>query len=167
MLNLSSFFFYHFHSLLLLVQQVESFPLTLNTRSSHILLEAKDSNCFVLAADQELCVCSLKGALLASFKAHTMPISSICVVGCLLILNSKKYLFTCLYSTVYPLCEKSQPISLHFCRIAFGWWQHLRTSPYECWHGKMTETMGWPWRADTTYWEALTQCPGTVCFNII
>ncbi|XP_044067958.1 F-box/WD repeat-containing protein 12 [Siniperca chuatsi] len=61
------------------VQQVESFPLTLNTRSSHILLEAKDSNCFVLAANLELWVYSLKGVLLATFKEHTMPISSICV----------------------------------------------------------------------------------------
>ncbi|XP_030280203.1 F-box/WD repeat-containing protein 12 [Sparus aurata] len=61
------------------VQQVESFPLTLNTRSSHIHLEAKDSNCLVLAADQELWVYSLKGALLASFKEHTLPISSMCV----------------------------------------------------------------------------------------
>uniref|UniRef100_UPI0037E78807 F-box/WD repeat-containing protein 12 n=1 Tax=Semicossyphus pulcher TaxID=241346 RepID=UPI0037E78807 len=60
------------------VQQVESFPLRLN-RSSNILLEAKDSNCLVLAAGQELMVYSLKGALLASFKDHTMPITSICV----------------------------------------------------------------------------------------
>ncbi|XP_074499973.1 F-box/WD repeat-containing protein 12 [Sebastes fasciatus] len=62
------------------VQQVESFPLTLNSRSSsNILLEAKDSNCLVLAAGQELWVYSLKGVLLASFKDHTMPISSISV----------------------------------------------------------------------------------------
>uniref|UniRef100_H3C5A6 Si:ch73-142c19.1 n=1 Tax=Tetraodon nigroviridis TaxID=99883 RepID=H3C5A6_TETNG len=59
------------------VQQVESF--TLNTRSSEILLEAKNSNCLVLAADQELLVYSLKGDLLGSFKDHTMPISSMCV----------------------------------------------------------------------------------------
>ena len=65
-----------------LVQQVESFPLTLNTWSSKILLEAKSSNCIVVAADKQLLVYSLKGALLASFKDHTMPISSICVVGC-------------------------------------------------------------------------------------
>ncbi|XP_041655489.1 F-box/WD repeat-containing protein 12 [Cheilinus undulatus] len=61
------------------VQQVESFSLTLNTSSSHFLLEAKGSNCLVLAAGQELMVYSLKGALLASFKDHTMPITSICV----------------------------------------------------------------------------------------
>ncbi|XP_075955971.1 F-box/WD repeat-containing protein 12 [Anarhichas minor] len=61
------------------VQQVESFPLTLNQRSSHIHLAAKDSNCLVMAAGQELWVYSLKGALLASFKEHTMPISSMCV----------------------------------------------------------------------------------------
>ncbi|XP_074537259.1 F-box/WD repeat-containing protein 12 isoform X2 [Halichoeres trimaculatus] len=61
------------------VQQVECFPLTLSTRSSHYLLEAKDSNCLVLAAGQELMVYSLKGVLLASFKDHTMPITSICV----------------------------------------------------------------------------------------
>ncbi|KAK2851615.1 hypothetical protein Q5P01_007891 [Channa striata] len=61
------------------VQQVESFPLTLNTWSPNILLEARDSNCLVLAADKELWVYSLKGALLASFKEHTMPISSICL----------------------------------------------------------------------------------------
>ncbi|XP_020485217.2 F-box/WD repeat-containing protein 12 isoform X1 [Labrus bergylta] len=61
------------------VQQVESFPLTLNTRSSEFLLEAKDSNCLVLAAGQELMVYSLKGALVASFKDRTRPITSICV----------------------------------------------------------------------------------------
>ncbi|XP_054465740.1 F-box/WD repeat-containing protein 12 isoform X2 [Anoplopoma fimbria] len=61
------------------VQQVESFPLTLNHWSPQILLEARDSNCLVMAAGQELWVYSLKGALLASFKEHTMPISSICV----------------------------------------------------------------------------------------
>ncbi|XP_067448769.1 F-box/WD repeat-containing protein 12 isoform X1 [Thunnus thynnus] len=61
------------------VQQVESFPLTMDSMSSHILLEAKDSNCIVLAADQQLWVYSLKGALLASFKDHAMPISAICV----------------------------------------------------------------------------------------
>lgn len=63
----------------ILVQQVESFPLTLNTWSSNILLEAKDSNCLVLASGQELWIYSLKGAQLASFKEHVMPISSICV----------------------------------------------------------------------------------------
>lgn len=63
------------------VQQVESFALSLSTRSQEILLEAKDSNCLVLAAGQELQVYSLKGALLATFKDHALPISSICVVG--------------------------------------------------------------------------------------
>ncbi|KAK1898576.1 F-box/WD repeat-containing protein 12 [Dissostichus eleginoides] len=61
------------------VQQVESFPLTLNTRSSQVLLEAADSNCLVLAAGQGLYVYSLKGALIANFKEHTMSISSISV----------------------------------------------------------------------------------------
>ncbi|XP_075883089.1 F-box/WD repeat-containing protein 12 isoform X2 [Nelusetta ayraudi] len=61
------------------MQQVESFALSLSTRSQEILLEAKDSNCLVLAAGQELQVCSLKGALLATFKDHALPISSICV----------------------------------------------------------------------------------------
>lgn len=74
-----------FEFLLIIVQQVESFPLTLNTRNTRILLEAKDNNCLVLVADQELQVYSLKGALLASFKDHTRPISSICVVGWFLI----------------------------------------------------------------------------------
>lgn len=69
-----------FKSPLVTVQQVESF--TLNTSSSQILLEAKNSNCLLLATNQELLVYSLKGALLASFKEHTMPISSMCVVGC-------------------------------------------------------------------------------------
>lgn len=63
------------------VQQVESFALSLSTRSQEILLEAKDSNCLVLAAGQELQVYSLKGALLATFKDHALPISSICVVS--------------------------------------------------------------------------------------
>lgn len=76
------------------MQQVESFPLTLNTRTSHILLEAKDSNCLVLAANQELWVYSLKGDMLASFKEHVMPITSICVVGWFLNGNSYKYQFT-------------------------------------------------------------------------
>ncbi|MEQ2305336.1 hypothetical protein AMECASPLE_036761, partial [Ameca splendens] len=62
-----------------LVQQVEAFSLTLNRFSSHIHLEAKNSNCIVLAAEEQLMVYSLKGALLASFKDHSMPISSICV----------------------------------------------------------------------------------------
>ncbi|XP_077403944.1 F-box/WD repeat-containing protein 12 [Vanacampus margaritifer] len=61
------------------VQQVESFPLTLNHTSSNILLEAKDSNSIVMAADHHLWVYSLKGALLASFNEHMMPITSICV----------------------------------------------------------------------------------------
>ncbi|KAK5863805.1 hypothetical protein PBY51_000805 [Eleginops maclovinus] len=61
------------------VQQVESFPLTLKTWSTQVLLEAADSNCLVLAAGQELYVYSLKGALLANFKDHTMPITSISV----------------------------------------------------------------------------------------
>lgn len=60
------------------VQQVESFPLTMN-HSSQILLEAKNSNCIVLAAGEQLWVYSLKGALLANFKDHIMPISSICL----------------------------------------------------------------------------------------
>lgn len=61
------------------MKQVESFAL--KTSSSQILLEAKNSNCLVLAADQELLVYSLKGALLASFRDHAMPISSMCLVG--------------------------------------------------------------------------------------
>lgn len=61
------------------VQQVESFPLSLKVSHSPIHLEAKDSNCVVVAAGHELRVYSLKGALLASFKDHNMPISSICV----------------------------------------------------------------------------------------
>lgn len=68
-----------FKSVLVTVQQVESFPL--NTSSSQILLEAKNSNCLLLAASQELLVYSLKGALLASFNDHTMSISSMCAVG--------------------------------------------------------------------------------------
>lgn len=75
---------------LTLVQQVESFALTLNGWPSNILLEAKDSNCLVVAANQQLWVYSLKGAQLASFNEHTLPISSLCLVGCLCILISKK-----------------------------------------------------------------------------
>ncbi|TNN50024.1 F-box/WD repeat-containing protein 12 [Liparis tanakae] len=58
------------------VQQVASFPLTLNRRASHVLLRAKDSGCLVLAAGAELWVYSATGALLASFKEHAKPISS-------------------------------------------------------------------------------------------
>lgn len=61
------------------VQQVEFFTLTLDLWRSDILLEAKDSNCIVLAAGEQLWVYSLKGALLATFKDHIMPISSISV----------------------------------------------------------------------------------------
>nr|XP_040050252.1 F-box/WD repeat-containing protein 12 isoform X1 [Gasterosteus aculeatus aculeatus] len=61
------------------VQQVESFPLTLTSWSSRVLLAAKDSDVLVLAAGLQLRVYSLKGALLASFEEHTMPISSMCV----------------------------------------------------------------------------------------
>lgn len=68
-----------FKSVLVTVQRVESF--TLNTSSSQILLEAKNSDCLLLAASRELLVYSLKGALLASFSDHTMSISSMCVVG--------------------------------------------------------------------------------------
>ncbi|XP_029011252.1 F-box/WD repeat-containing protein 12 [Betta splendens] len=60
------------------VQQVASFPLTLGPWSPRILLQANAGN-LVLAAEQELCVYSLQGALLASFREHTMPIASICV----------------------------------------------------------------------------------------
>lgn len=60
------------------VQQVESFCLT-HSSSSQILLKAKDSNCIVLAEGLQLCVYSLKGALLASFQDHTRPISALCV----------------------------------------------------------------------------------------
>ncbi|KAM9410562.1 F-box/WD repeat-containing protein 12-like [Pholidichthys leucotaenia] len=63
----------------ILVQQVESFPLTLDFRSSNIFLEARDSSCIVLASGEKLWVYSLKGAKLASFEVHTMPISSVCV----------------------------------------------------------------------------------------
>ncbi|XP_049608871.1 F-box/WD repeat-containing protein 12 [Syngnathus scovelli] len=61
------------------VQQVESFLLPPNSTSSNILLEAKDSNSIVMAADRHLWVYSLKGSLLASFEEHMMPITSICV----------------------------------------------------------------------------------------
>ncbi|CAN9515396.1 unnamed protein product [Ophioblennius macclurei] len=61
------------------VQQGESFPLSVNIRYPEVLLEAKDSNCIVLAAGHQLWVYSLKGAQLASFNDHNMPITSICV----------------------------------------------------------------------------------------
>ncbi|XP_037540647.1 F-box/WD repeat-containing protein 12 [Nematolebias whitei] len=70
------------------VQQVESFPLTLND-SSGILLEARSSNCMVLSAGCQLWVYSLKGALLASFQDHTEPISSICV-GCFCVVTASR-----------------------------------------------------------------------------
>ncbi|RVE70683.1 hypothetical protein OJAV_G00067500 [Oryzias javanicus] len=63
----------------IIVQQVESTPLTQLPPYSEILLEAKSSNCIVLAADKQLWVYSLKGALLTSFSDHIKPISSICV----------------------------------------------------------------------------------------
>lgn len=61
------------------VQQVESFALELNNWSSGILLQAKDSNCIVLAGDKTLWVYSLKGEQLASFREHDGHISSMCV----------------------------------------------------------------------------------------
>lgn len=47
-------------------------------------------------------------------------------------------------------------------RIASVWWRRLGICPYVCWRGDTTETRAWPWRAATTYWEALTPCPGKV-----
>ncbi|KAF6729249.1 F-box/WD repeat-containing protein 12 [Oryzias melastigma] len=67
------------YSLEIIVQQVESFSLTHVPFYPEILLEAKSSNCIVLAADKQLWVYSLKGALLTSFSDHIEPISSICV----------------------------------------------------------------------------------------
>lgn len=61
------------------VQQVESFALTPDIRASHILLKAKNSSTLVVSTDHGLWVYSLKGALIASFKDHTQPITSICV----------------------------------------------------------------------------------------
>lgn len=46
---------------------------------SNIHLAAKDSNCIVLAADRCLQIYSLKGALLGSSTAHTLPISGLFV----------------------------------------------------------------------------------------
>lgn len=60
------------------VQQVASFDLGVNTRTSDTLLEAKGST-LVVAADKDLQVYSLTGALLASFTDHKEPITSICV----------------------------------------------------------------------------------------
>lgn len=71
--------------------------------------------------------------------------------------------YSTLYSVMYKYINMALILNLCFLdihRIASAWWQHLRISPCECWHGETTETMGWPWRASTTYWEALTQCPG-------
>uniref|UniRef100_A0A1A7WW60 F-box and WD repeat domain containing 12 n=1 Tax=Iconisemion striatum TaxID=60296 RepID=A0A1A7WW60_9TELE len=61
------------------VQQVESFPLMLSAWSPGLHLEAKSSDCMVLAAGEQLWVYSLKGVLLSSFKDHTGPITSISV----------------------------------------------------------------------------------------
>lgn len=58
--------------------QAKSFKLT-QVRSPQHLLQAKDSNCIVLAAGQQLFVYSLNGELLHSFSDHTMPISAIWV----------------------------------------------------------------------------------------
>lgn len=114
--------------LLILVQQVESFPLILNTWSSHILIEAKGSDCLVLAAEQELWVYSLKGVLLASFKEHTMSISSLCVVGSSPIWNSHKYPIHLFFVTVqYTVCKKFKCLEITnwFCgdiyRTTFVW----------------------------------------------
>ncbi|KAM9786016.1 F-box/WD repeat-containing protein 12 [Neosynchiropus ocellatus] len=63
----------------ILVQQVETFPLTITGRSAGIHLAAKDSNSIVLASAKQLLVYSLKGVLLSSFKEHSLPITSICV----------------------------------------------------------------------------------------
>lgn len=116
-----------FEFLLIIVQQVESFPLKLKTRSTQILLEAKDSNCLVLAADQELQVYSLKGALLASFRDHTLPISSICVVGWFLVWTSNTYHLLkvfALYGKIYPewkilVNEKNRWVSSSFLQDSF------------------------------------------------
>lgn len=86
---------------------MESFPLMLNRYSSQILLEAKNSNCIVLAAGEELWVYSLKGVVLANFKDHIMPISSICVVGC----------FYLKFRSPVPELVGSLALSFEFCFV--------------------------------------------------
>lgn len=60
------------------VNKVKSFSLT-QARSGQLLLQAKDSNCIVVAAGHQLFVYSLNGELLHSFSDHSMPISAIWV----------------------------------------------------------------------------------------
>ncbi|XP_068604492.1 F-box/WD repeat-containing protein 12 [Brachionichthys hirsutus] len=59
------------------VKLMASFPFTLKVVPRQLFLKASGSNRLVLAADQELWVYSLNGALLASFKDHTMSITSL------------------------------------------------------------------------------------------
>ncbi|XP_068187082.1 F-box/WD repeat-containing protein 12 isoform X3 [Antennarius striatus] len=59
------------------VQQVESFPVSLEVSPHRMILKASDSNRLVLVVDQELLVFSLKGDLLARFKDHTLRITSV------------------------------------------------------------------------------------------
>lgn len=62
------------------VEQVEKFELVFEGRTSDILLEGKGSSTLVVAAHRELKVYTVKGELICSFKDHTEPICSICVV---------------------------------------------------------------------------------------
>ncbi|XP_055022294.1 F-box/WD repeat-containing protein 12 isoform X2 [Boleophthalmus pectinirostris] len=62
----------------IIVNQVRSFSLN-QVSSQQFLLKAKDSNCIVLAAGDQLLVYSLTGELLQSFSDHTMPISALWV----------------------------------------------------------------------------------------
>ncbi|XP_068187074.1 F-box/WD repeat-containing protein 12 isoform X2 [Antennarius striatus] len=64
------------------VQQVESFPVSLEVSPHRMILKASDSNRLVLVVDQELLVFSLKGDLLARFKDHTLRITSVHVLPC-------------------------------------------------------------------------------------
>lgn len=60
---------------------MESFNLSEIGQHSDILLEAKDSNCFLLASGPQLWVFSVKGSVLARYKEHSMSISSLCLVS--------------------------------------------------------------------------------------
>ncbi|XP_062871802.1 F-box/WD repeat-containing protein 12 isoform X2 [Trichomycterus rosablanca] len=60
-------------------QQVESFQLDLKAPHVHVILQAKGNGTLLLTDANELRVYTIKGAVIASFTDHVLPITSLCV----------------------------------------------------------------------------------------
>ncbi|XP_030625437.1 F-box/WD repeat-containing protein 12 [Chanos chanos] len=62
-------------------QPVESFALGLTRSNSDLILHTKGNSTIVVADANHLKVYTMKGALIATFKDHTLPITSLCMDG--------------------------------------------------------------------------------------